>query len=106
MVSAYAEKLLLEACLELLTTDEMSRADQAAIAGKPLDLTYMEYELLKFLITHPGRVFSRESLLTAVWGPAYDTQTNYLRVHMASIRRKLDRSFIETIRSLGYRVPI
>ena len=41
---------------------------QAAIAGKPLDLTYMEYELLKFLATHPGKVFTREVLLSRVWG--------------------------------------
>ena len=44
---------------------------QAAIGGKPLDLTYMEYELLKFFLTHPGKVFTREQLLSRVWGYEY-----------------------------------
>ena len=44
---------------------------QAAISGRPLDLTYMEYELLKFLGAHPGKVFTRETLLSRVWGYDY-----------------------------------
>ena len=44
---------------------------QAAVGGKPLDLTYMEYELLKFLVSHPGKVFTREQLLSRVWGYEY-----------------------------------
>ena len=44
---------------------------QASIAGRPLDLTYMEYELLKFLSSHPGKVFTRETLLSRVWGYDY-----------------------------------
>ena len=44
---------------------------QAAIGGEPLDLTYMEYELLKFLASHPGKVFTRETLLSRVWGYDY-----------------------------------
>ncbi len=44
---------------------------QASIAGRPLDLTYMEYELLKFLAQHPGKVFTREMLLSRVWGYEY-----------------------------------
>ena len=44
---------------------------QAAVGGRPLDLTYMEYELLKFFLTHPGKVFTREQLLSRVWGYRY-----------------------------------
>ena len=62
---------------------------QAAIASRPLDLTYMEYELLKFLATHPGRVFTRETLLSRVWGYEYYGGARTARVHGRRVRAKL-----------------
>jgi DNA-binding response OmpR family regulator len=79
---------------------------QAAIAGRPLDLTYMEYELLKFLATHPGKVFTREVLLSRVWGYEYYGGARTVDVHIRRLRAKLSEEhagLIHTVRSVGYR---
>jgi DNA-binding response OmpR family regulator len=79
---------------------------QAAIAGKPLDLTYMEYELLKFLSSHPGKVFTRETLLSRVWGYEYYGGARTVDVHIRRLRAKLGEehaNLIQTVRSVGYR---
>ena len=79
---------------------------QAAIDGKPLDLTYMEYELLKFLATNPGKVFTREILLSRVWGYEYYGGARTVDVHIRRLRAKLGEehaNLIQTVRSVGYR---
>jgi len=79
---------------------------QAAIGGHPLDLTYMEYELLKFLAQHPGRVFTRETLLSRVWGYEYYGGARTVDVHIRRLRAKLGEehaNLISTVRSVGYR---
>jgi DNA-binding response OmpR family regulator len=79
---------------------------QAAIEGKPLDLTYMEYELLKFLAQNPGRVFTREVLLSRVWGYEYYGGARTVDVHIRRLRAKLGeehQNLIQTVRSVGYR---
>ena len=78
---------------------------QAAVNGRPLDLTYMEYELLKFLVSHPGKVFSRETLLSRVWGYDYFGGARTVDVHVRRLRSKLGEEYaglIQTIRSVGY----
>ena len=79
---------------------------QAAISGRPLDLTYMEYELLKFLASHPGKVFTRETLLSRVWGYDYYGGARTVDVHVRRLRAKLGEehaNLISTVRSVGYR---
>jgi DNA-binding response OmpR family regulator len=79
---------------------------QAAVGGRPLDLTYMEYELLKFLATHPGKVFTREILLSRVWGYEYYGGARTVDVHIRRLRAKLGEehaNLISTVRSVGYR---
>ncbi len=79
---------------------------QASIEGKPLDLTYMEYELLKFLAMNPGRVFTREALLSRVWGYEYYGGARTVDVHVRRLRAKLGEEhagLISTVRSVGYR---
>lgn len=79
---------------------------QAAVAGRPLDLTYMEYELLRYLASHPGRVFTREALLSRVWGYEYFGGARTVDVHVRRLRAKLGEEhahLIETVRSVGYR---
>jgi DNA-binding response OmpR family regulator len=79
---------------------------QAAISGEPLDLTYMEYELLKFLASHPGKVFTRETLLSRVWGYEYYGGARTVDVHVRRLRAKLGEehaNLIQTVRSVGYR---
>jgi DNA-binding response OmpR family regulator len=79
---------------------------QAAIGGRPLDMTYMEYELLKFLASHPGKVFTRETLLSRVWGYEYYGGARTVDVHIRRLRAKLGEehaNLIQTVRSVGYR---
>ncbi len=79
---------------------------QAAVAGRVLDLTYMEYELLKFLATRPGKVFTRETLLSRVWGYEYYGGARTVDVHIRRLRAKLGEEhahLIQTVRSVGYR---
>jgi DNA-binding response OmpR family regulator len=79
---------------------------QASISDRPLDLTYMEYELLKFFTTHPGKVFTREQLLSRVWGYEYYGGARTVDVHVRRLRAKLGEEhapLIQTVRSVGYR---
>jgi two-component system alkaline phosphatase synthesis response regulator PhoP len=79
---------------------------QASVAGRPLSLTFMEYELLKFLATHPGKVFTRETLLSRVWGYEYYGGARTVDVHIRRLRAKLGEehaNVISTVRSVGYR---
>lgn len=79
---------------------------QATLAGRPVDLTYMEYELLRFLVENPVRVWSREQLLSRVWGYEYYGGARTVDVHIRRLRAKLGEersSWITTVRSVGYR---
>jgi DNA-binding response OmpR family regulator len=78
----------------------------AKIKGRPLDLTFKEFELLKFLAQHPGRVFSRSQLLQEIWGYDYFGGTRTVDVHIRRLRSKLGPEFesvIDTVRNVGYR---
>ena len=78
----------------------------AKLRNKTLDLTFKEFELLKFLAQHPGRVFSREHLLQEVWGYDYFGGTRTVDVHVRRLRAKLgpeNENLIGTIRNVGYR---
>ena len=79
---------------------------QASFNGRPLDLTYMEYGLLKFLAQNPGKVFTRETLLSRVWGYEYYGGARTVDVHIRRLRAKLGEehaNLIQTVRSVGYR---
>jgi DNA-binding response OmpR family regulator len=77
----------------------------AKVHGRPLDLTYKEFELLKFLAQHPGRVFSRDQLLSEVWGYDYFGGSRTVDVHIRRLRAKLGEleGLISTVRNVGYR---
>ncbi len=75
------------------------------VAGEPLDLTYTEFELLRYLVQHPGRVHSREHLLSQVWGYDYYGGTRTVDVHIRRLRAKLGpehETLIGTVRNVGY----
>lgn len=79
----------------------------ARLHGRLLDLTYTEFELLKFLAHHPGRVFSRQQLVSDVWGYDYFGGTRTVDVHVRRLRAKLGtehEGIIETVRNVGYRL--
>jgi DNA-binding response OmpR family regulator len=78
----------------------------AKVRGRTLDLTYKEFELLKFLAQHPGRVFTRAQLLQEVWGYDYFGGTRTVDVHVRRLRAKLGpehEALIGTVRNVGYR---
>ena len=78
----------------------------AKIKGRSLDLTYKEFELLKYLVQHPGRVFTRSQLLQEVWGYDYFGGTRTVDVHIRRLRAKLGpehEALIGTVRHVGYR---
>ena len=78
---------------------------QVTVDGTSVGFAYMEYELLKFLMTHPNRVFSREALLKRVWGYDYYGGARTVDVHIRRVRAKLGQeqaSRIKTVRSVGY----
>ena len=78
----------------------------AKIRGRSLDLTYKEFELLKYLAQHPGRVFTRSQLLQEIWGYDFFGGTRTVDVHIRRLRSKLGTEFesiIGTVRNVGYR---
>ena len=78
----------------------------ARVKGRLLDLTYKEFELLKYLVQHPGRVFTRAQLLQEVWGYDYYGGTRTVDVHVRRLRAKLGSEhevLIGTVRNVGYR---
>lgn len=87
-----------------LVIDEVSYT--AKINGRTLDLTFKEFELLRHLNDNPGRVFSREQLLSEVWGYDYFGGTRTVDVHVRRLRAKLGEheSLIGTVRNVGYRL--
>ena len=76
------------------------------VGGRPVDLTYKEYELLRFLATNRDKVFTREALLNRVWGYDFYGGARTVDVHIRRLRSKIEdgsHTFIETVRNVGYR---
>ena len=87
-----------------LTIDDASYTVTAN--GRPIDLTYTEFELLKYMVAHEGRVLTREQLLSDVWGYDYFGGTRTVDVHIRRLRAKLGsriEHYIQTVRNVGYR---
>jgi DNA-binding response OmpR family regulator len=81
----------------------------ARLKGEVLDLTFKEFELLKYLTQHPGRVFTRAQLLQEIWGYDYFGGTRTVDVHIRRLRSKLGPEFeaiIGTVRNVGYRFTV
>jgi DNA-binding response OmpR family regulator len=90
-----------------VTVDEATYT--AKLNGRLLDLTFKEFELLKYLAQHPGRVFTRQQLLQEVWGYDYFGGTRTVDVHVRRLRAKLGteyESLIGTVRNVGYRFVV
>lgn len=81
----------------------------ARVKGRALDLTFKEFELLKFLAQHPGRVFTRAQLLQEIWGYDYFGGTRTVDVHIRRLRSKLGpehEAIVGTVRNVGYRFTV
>ena len=79
---------------------------KAYVGGRPIDLTYKEFELLRFLATNQDKVFTREALLNRVWGYDFYGGARTVDVHIRRLRSKIEdrtHTFIETVRNVGYR---
>ncbi len=80
---------------------------KVTVAGQPVELTYKEYELLRFLMSNPAKVFTREQLLNRVWGYDYFGGARTVDVHIRRLRSKIELrpgdAFIDTVRNVGYR---
>lgn len=93
---------------ELVRIDDLTlnlATYQAYIGGEPVDFTYLEYALFAFLVTHPGRTYSREVLLRRVWGSDYFGGSRTVDVHVRRIRSKIGGELsrrLETVRNVGY----
>lgn len=84
-------------------------AYEVRVAGDPLDLTHMEYRLLELLVTHPERVYSRERLLSRMWGSDHSAGTRAIDGHVGRLRAKLGPVHgrrICTVRNVGYRFEL
>jgi len=80
---------------------------EVSLNGKPIMLTFREYQLLKFLASNKGKVFTREALLNKVWGWDYYGGDRTVDVHIRRLRSKIEdptHTFIETVRNIGYRL--
>lgn len=110
--AARVRRLLSESTTEgrgdIITVDNMVinlATYQVAVGNEPVDLTYLEYSLLAFLVRHPGHTFSREALLQHVWGFDYYGGSRTVDVHVRRIRSKLGPELaqrLETVRGVGY----
>ena len=79
---------------------------EVSLNGSTLTFTFKEYELLKFLATHPGKVFTRDVILNKVWGYDYYGGTRTVDVHIRRLRSKLEegpQTYLETVRGVGYK---
>ena len=87
--------------IQMDTVQHMVTAD-----GTRVELTLKEYELLRNFMENPGRVFTRDQLMTSIWGDAYVGETRTVDVHIGTLRTKLGRcgTAIETVRGVGYRL--
>ncbi len=91
----------------LITADEETR--RATVAGRPLELTRVEFDLLARLLENPGRVYTRAQLIDNVWGDGFAISDRTVDSHVKSLRKKVgeaggDPGLIETVRGVGYRV--
>ena len=89
---------------EKLSIDMISR--MVTYDNVKIDLTKMEFDLLKLLVESPGRVFPREELLNKVWGYENYPTTRTVDTHILQLRQKIPFEFIETMRGIGYRVKV
>ena len=93
-----------ETCLRYRDLVVHLDAREAVLDGRPLELTAREFELLRTFLAAPGRVFTREILLSKLWGYDFYGDERVVDSHIKNLRHKLERNYIETVRGVGYRV--
>ena len=91
-------------CYEGLKLSEEKH--QVTVDGVPVELTYKEFELLKLLLSAPGKAFTRDVIMEKIWGYNYELSSRTLDMHIKTLRRKLESkgSLIQTIRNVGFKL--
>lgn len=82
------------------------RTRRASVGDRTVELTAREYSLLETFLRHPDQVLSREQLLSIVWGYDFDPGSNVVEVYVRYLRKKLGSGVVETVRNMGYRLPL
>lgn len=100
------EAIAAEICFGDIRVDRVNR--KIFRNDEEIHLTQREYRLLMTLLAHPGKVLTHKELLTSVWGPAYNEQTQYIRIYMGHLRQKLEKDatrprYLQTETGIGYR---
>ena len=76
----------------------------ASRGGSPVDLTRTEFDVLELLLAHPGRVFTRDELLSLVWHYEFASDPKIVNIHVMNIRKKLGAGLVATVRGIGYKL--
>ena len=90
----------------MVTTLPLTLNVVTVVGGVPVKLTSHEFRVLSYLMHHRGRVISQSELNEHIYAQTFDRDSNTVEVFIARLRRKLGTSFIETVRGLGYRIPL
>lgn len=92
-----------ESCLRYRDLTLRPDTREVTVNGRPLELTAREFDLLHTFLSSPGRVFTREMLLSRLWGYDFYGDERVVDSHIKNLRHKLERDYIETVRGVGYR---
>ena len=92
-----------ESCLRYRDLTLRPDTREVTVNGRPLELTAREFDLLHTFLSSPGRVFTREMLLSRLWGYDFYGDERMVDSHIKNLRHKLERDYIETVRGVGYR---
>ena len=103
---AQLRAVLPAARLSVLGVELCATTRRVTYEGRAVELTRMEFDLLKLLLENPGQVFSRDELLDRVWGYEHYPTTRTVDTHVLQLRQKLSSSLFETVRGVGYRLKI
>lgn len=99
-----SRRMLVEKRMELGSIEVDSESHRVTVQGKPVELTYKEFELLRFLILNHGKAVTREQIMENVWETEYGGETRTVDAHIKTLRQKLDGAggYIKTVRNVGY----
>jgi two-component system copper resistance phosphate regulon response regulator CusR len=99
-------EMILSPVLKVLDLELNTISKTVKRSEKEIKLTTLEYKLLELLLSHPGKVFERIEIAEKIWGTTFNTGTNFINVHINSLRNKIDKDFpvklIQTVKGIGY----
>jgi len=101
-------EMILNPVLKILDLELNTVSKRVKRSDKEIKLTTLEYKLLELLLSHPGKVFERIEIAEKIWGTTFNTGTNFINVHINSLRNKIDKGnsnpLIHTVKGIGYTI--